>query len=266
MSTLLAVGLIGSGAAGLVHALGRSADSGWSVAQRDVGVMGRRHRVTLIEAAGLVHGTNRELICLARRQWQATMVLAVVAALAVLSAPSSVTVAASVSMIALGWKGPLIVARRREADRRRRVDLELVDALGEMVMGVEVGLTLDAVMLRYADRRATPLGDEFRHTLDLIQLGSRRAEAMVVLADRNPTGIMRLFVAVVVQNQELGTPLAAALRQQAVTARRQRRQAVEEQAAKVPLKMIFPTVFCVLPVLMVVIVGPAVIRLMEVLP
>jgi len=56
------------------------------------------------------------------------------------------------------------------------------------------------------------------------------------------------------------------LRQQAATARRQRRQAVEERAAKVPMKMIFPTVFCILPVLMIVVVGPAIVRLVHVLP
>jgi tight adherence protein C len=71
---------------------------------------------------------------------------------------------------------------------------------------------------------------------------------------------MSMFVSAVQQNQKLGTPLAVVLRQQGETARRLRRQAVEEHAAKLSLKMIFPTVFCILPTLLVVIVGPAIRR------
>jgi tight adherence protein C len=72
-----------------------------------------------------------------------------------------------------------------------------------------------------------------------------------------------MFVSAVQQNQRLGTPLAAVLRQQSRTARRRRQQAVEEHAAKLSLKMVFPTVVCVLPVLFIVIVGPAVIRVIQ---
>jgi tight adherence protein C len=74
-----------------------------------------------------------------------------------------------------------------------------------------------------------------------------------------------MFTLAVAQNQSLGTPLAAVFRQQAVTIRRHRRQAAEADAAKLSMKMIFPTIFCILPVLMIVVVGPAVIRLLEVL-
>jgi tight adherence protein C len=148
-------------------------------------------------------------------------------------------------MVMLGWKGPLMIVRSKEKKRRTEVDLELVDALGEMVMGVEAGLTLDVVMMRYAHARTTPLAEEFRTVLDRIQLGTPRSEALAAMADRTPTPTVR---------------------QQATTARRQRRQTVEEKAAKVPMKMIFPTVFCILPVLMIVVVGPAIIRLIHVLP
>lgn len=75
-----------------------------------------------------------------------------------------------------------------------------------------------------------------------------------------------MFVSAVLQNQRLGTPLGTVLRQQARTARRRRQQAVEEYAATLALKMVFPTVFCVLPVLLIVIVGPAIVRLVHALP
>lgn len=266
MSAVVAAVFIASGVAVLVLGFRREPEPVAADRPTTWSRVSSRRRPALVEAAGLVFGTDAELSKLARQQVVATLGLAALALLLVLSSPSSTTVLAAVPMILLGWKGPLIVARSRETKRRRAVDVELVDALGEMVMGVEAGLTLDVVMLRYAHNRSTPLAAEFRSTLDRIQLGTPRVEALAAMADRTPTPIVRMFSAALVQNQRLGTPLASVLRQQATTARRQRRQAVEEKAAKVPMKMIFPTVFCILPVLMIVVVGPAIVRLVHVLP
>lgn len=271
MSTLLAALLFASGAALLVMAVRRTPVAATADAERvsplaTLQRVSARRRPALLEAVGPVHGTDVELARIARQQIIAVVTLGVLAVLLVLSAPSSTTVLAAIPMILLGWKGPLMIARSRESKRRSEIDLELVDALSEMVMGVEAGLTLDVAMMRYAHTRATPLANEFRFLLDRVQLGAPRAEALLELGDRTPTPTMRMFSAALLQNQKLGTPLAAVLRQQATTARRQRRQAVEERAAKVPMKMIFPTVFCILPVLMIVVVGPAIIRLVDVLP
>ena len=177
--------------------------------------------------------------------------------------PTSATFVAAGVMAAGGWQIPLIRARTKENTRQRTFDLELSDALGEMVMGVEAGLTLEAVMNLYARAHDTSLAKEFSRALDLIQLGSTRATALEEFRTRTPTPLVSMFVAAVQQNQRLGTPLAAVLRQQGRTARRRRQQAVEEYAAKLSLKMVFPTVFCVLPVLLIVIVGPAVIRIID---
>jgi len=175
--------------------------------------------------------------------------------------PSGVIAAGAVT--AAGWQLPLIHARSVEEKRRRHLDLELSDALGEMVMGVEAGLTLEAVMNLYAQTHDSDLGHEFLRALDLIKLGSTRMEALEDFRSRTPTNFVSMFVSAVQQNQRLGTPLAAVLRQQSRTARRRRQQAVEEHAAKLSLKMVFPTVVCVLPVLFIVIVGPAVIRVIQ---
>lgn len=164
------------------------------------------------------------------------------------------------------WQFPSLLRRQREVQRLRRLDLELIDSLGEMVMGLEAGLSFEAVLDAYSERRSTGLGLEFRTVLDDVRLGTSRLQALQSFERRNPTPAVRLFVSAVQQNSKLGAPLAATLRGQAEAARRQRRQAVEENAAKISLKMVFPTVFCILPVLMVVIVGPAVIRLVDSLP
>ena len=177
--------------------------------------------------------------------------------------PNLGTVAAGSMMAAAGWQIPLIRARSREELRRKRFDLELSDALGEMVMGVEAGLTLEAVMNLYARAHESEVSREFSRVIDMVGLGATRNAALEAFRARTPTPFVSMFVSAVQQNQRLGTPLATVLRQQGRTARRRRQQAVEEYAAKLSLKMIFPTVFCVLPVLLIVIVGPAVIRVIE---
>lgn len=164
------------------------------------------------------------------------------------------------------WGISSLLRRHREVERLRRLDLELVDSLGEMVMGLEAGLSFEAVLDAYSAGRPSILAIELRTILDDVRVGTSRLQSLVEFERRNPTPSVRLFVSAVQQNSKLGAPLAATLRSQAEAARRQRRQAVEENAAKISLKMVFPTVFCILPVLMVVIVGPAVIRLVESLP
>lgn len=180
--------------------------------------------------------------------------------------PNAGTVAAAGMMAAAGWQIPLIRARAREEVRCKRFDLELSDALGEMVMGVEAGLTLEAVMNLYSRAHDSELSREFARVIDLVGLGATRSAALDEFRARTPTPFVSMFVSAVQQNQRLGTPLASVLRQQGRTARRRRQQAVEEYAAKLSLKMIFPTVFCVLPVLLIVIVGPAVIRVINTWP
>jgi tight adherence protein C len=180
--------------------------------------------------------------------------------------PQPITLIAAVAITAAAWQIPLIVARTREKRRRERCESELSHALGEMVMGVEAGLALEMVMSQYAKRHHSDLAKEFTHVLDQIALGSSRTEALDEMRQRTPTPQIHSFVTAVHHNQKIGTPLAEIMRQQASTARRRRRQAVEEHAASLSLKMIFPTVFCILPVLLVVIVGPAIVRLILALP
>lgn len=226
------------------------------------GVLGGQARR---EALGLVEGTPESVQRLMRRQVTSTVLTGVVVAVLIGSQPTAVGVLAAVGAVGGAWQIPLISARRSESERRTAVDRELTDAIGEMVMGVEAGLTLDAVTTRYAERHRNALADEFRHFAGNLRAGRPRTEALAELRDRTPSPIMRSFVSAVEQNMVLGTPLAAVLRKQAEVTRRHRRQAAEARAAGVSMKMIFPTVFCILPVLMIVVVGPAIVKLVDVL-
>ena len=228
--------------------------------------IGAKRRASLREAIGLVQGTESGMQSVLRTQILSSLIVAIIGVIVVAMQPTALTIFSVVVAVAGAWQVPLVINRSRENKRRRMFEIELSDALGEMVMGVEAGLTLEAVMNQYSKRHASSLASEFARVLDRINLGSSRMAALEEFRDRTPTPGVRMFVSAVQQNQKLGTPLAAVLRQQSQTARRRRRQAVEEHAAKLSLKMIFPTIFCILPVLLIVVVGPAVIRMIDTFP
>lgn len=217
------------------------------------------------DALGPVAHSTEQIAKLLRSQLAFASVTAAITVLLLVANPSPTSILAGGVAIAGAWQLPLIAARRAEASRCTSVDRELTSALGEIVMGVEAGLTFESVITHYAQRHTTHLSTEFAHMSQLLQAGRTRREAIAELTSRNPTSIIRSFAAAIDQNQSLGTPLAAVLRKQAETTRRHRRQAAETRAAAVSMKMIFPTVFCILPLLMIVVVGPAIVRLMEVL-
>ncbi|WP_394934357.1 type II secretion system F family protein [uncultured Ilumatobacter sp.] len=226
---------------------------------------GARLNSMRVDAIGLVNATPERLRDVGRTQLVATGIIATLMVLVVANNPTPASLVAAVIAAGGAWQMPLIAARRRETDRLRTLDRELGDALGELVMGVEAGLTLEAVLVRYAQRRTSPLASEFDQMTQSVQLGATRRDAIAAFTNRNATPTVRLFAAAVEQNQTLGTPLAGVLRQQATTIRRHRRQAAETDAAKLSMKMIFPTIFCILPVLLIVVVGPAIVRLVDVL-
>jgi len=224
-----------------------------------------RSRSARHSALGPVAATPEAVAGLLRRQVVITAAAGAIIGLLVASSPRAGSIAAGSMVVVAAWRQPLMGARRRERDRLLAVDRELSDALGEIIMGVEAGMTLESVMLQYSERHRTPLGREFGHFGGLVRAGATRKAAIQALNVRNPSAIMRAFVGAVEQNLVLGSPLGTVLRKQAETIRRHRRQAAETRAAGVSMKMIFPTVFCILPVLMVVVVGPAIVRLLEVL-
>ena len=224
-----------------------------------------RH-ASLQDAVGVVYAEEGGCERVATQQWLAITVSMVVGISFLLIQPT-LPYAFGIAVVGAGsWQLPLLFARTREKNRQLRIDMQLNDALGELVMGVEAGMTLESVMNAHAQRRHTDLAHEFKHVLTRINVGVTRGDALDEMLQRTPTTGMKMFAAAVQQNQRLGTPLAEVLRQQAQSSRRRRRQNAEESAAILSLKMIFPTVFCILPVLLIVVVGPAIVRLVHTLP
>jgi tight adherence protein C len=96
-----------------------------------------------------------------------------------------------------------------------------------------------------------------------MQLGTGRSDAMRALADRTDVGDLRGFITAMVQADAFGIPIANVLRIQAREMRIRRSQRAEEQAQKVPVKILFPLIFCIMPALFIVILGPAAIQIIQ---
>jgi tight adherence protein C len=169
---------------------------------------------------------------------------------------------------AFGFFIPRFLLKRAMRERQRRIRLALADALDLTVICVEAGLALDQAMMRVGEDLAPAhpeLSAEF-HLLTLeIRAGKPRVEALKNLAARTGVDDIRGLVATLVQTDRFGTSVAQALRVHSDSLRTERRQRAEEQAAKTTVKMIIPLVLFVLPSLIFVTIGPAIIQLMRVL-
>lgn len=173
-----------------------------------------------------------------------------------------------VGMPAFGYFVPRFMLKRAVKERQRSIRLGLPDALDLTVICVEAGLALDQAMLRVGEdlRYAHPeLSAEFHMFTLETRAGKPRVEALRNLAARTGVEDIRSLVMTLVQTDRFGTSVAQALRVHSDSLRTERRQRAEEQAAKTTVKMIIPLVLFVLPSLIFVTVGPAVIQLMHVL-
>ncbi len=168
---------------------------------------------------------------------------------------------------AFGFFIPRFLLKKKLKERQRRIRIGLPDGLDLTVICVEAGLSLDQAMMRVGDdlRTAHPeLSAEF-HLFNLeTRAGKPRVEALRNLAERTGVDDIRSLVGTLIQTDRFGTSVAQALRVHSDSLRTERRQRAEEQAAKTTVKMIIPLVLFVMPSLIVVTVGPAIIQLLHI--
>ena len=147
--------------------------------------------------------------------------------------------------------------------RQHELLLSLPDVLDTLVISVEAGLGFDAAMAQVGQNGRGPMAGEMVRVLQEMQIGKSRAEALRALGRRTTVPELRTFVTAVVQAGELGVPIAGVLRENGREMRIRRRQRAEEVAQKVPIKILFPVLFCLFPALFVVILGPGVLQIMD---
>jgi tight adherence protein C len=161
----------------------------------------------------------------------------------------------------LGYTLPNIVLYQKGYNRNETMRRQLPDAIDMLTISVEAGLSFDAAMTQVARNTTGPLAQEFFRVLQEMQIGMGRSEAMRAMAERTKVQEIKVFVSAMVQAEQFGIPIAQVLRVQSREMRVKRSQRAEEQAQKLPVKIIFPVIFCIMPALFVVIIGPAIINI-----
>lgn len=161
----------------------------------------------------------------------------------------------------LGWMLPSTWLKGRVRTRQKQILRELPDALDVITPCVEAGLGLDAALARVAEKSKGPLATELGHMLRDVAMGKLRREALAELGERMGVEELTSFINAVIQAEQLGVGIAQVLRVQSDQMRTRRRQRAERTAHEAPIKMIFPLVLFIFPAFMVVILGPAVIRI-----
>ncbi|MHC6221830.1 type II secretion system F family protein [Arthrobacter sp. MMS24-S77] len=178
-----------------------------------------------------------------------------------LSDPSAGKFLLGIAVMALAYFVPDLLIRSNAQKRREAIRLELPNSLDQMLISVQAGLGFEAAMARAAENGKGPLADEFIRTLQDIQVGRSRKDAYLDMSQRVDVPDVRSFIRAVVQADAYGIAIAKVLKAQAQEMRTKRRQRAEEYAMKIPVKILFPLIFCIFPTLFIILLGPAVMNI-----
>jgi Flp pilus assembly protein TadB len=197
------------------------------------------------------------------RAFAAIFLATLVALLAAMTGGVSLlTVVLMVALAAAGWQLPAVVIRSRGKARLKQVDKELPELIDLLIATVEAGMAFSASLVLVSTRIQGPLGDEVRLAIRHQDLGISTSEALEDMLERCDTPSMHAFVRTVTRGESMGLSISPILRELATDIRRRRRQAAQEKMHKAPVKMLFPTMFLIMPVLMIVLFYPAAYQVM----
>ena len=192
--------------------------------------------------------------------------LSTMAAVLFVSLPSNLMLqklGVGIAFLALGWMVPRMWLKGKVKAKQKAVLKALPDSLDLITTCVEAGLGLDAALARVAEKSTGPLADELSKMLRDIAMGKLRREALMETAERIGVEELSNFVNSIIQAEQLGVAIAQVLRVQSDQLRTKRRQRAEQTAHEAPIKMLFPLVLFIFPAFLLVILGPAVIRISE---
>lgn len=168
--------------------------------------------------------------------------------------PGGLLLAVSGSFLPDLWLYRLIGQRKRALER------SLADVLDLLTVSVEAGLGFDGAVQKVSEKFTGPVGEEFTAYLKEVRLGLPRSEALRNLAKRVDLPDVRIFVASVIQADQLGVSLAKILRVQSDQLRFRRKQRAEEKAMQIPIKLLFPLTLFIFPTIFIVLLGPLVLQ------
>lgn len=178
--------------------------------------------------------------------------------------PSMVAVLALIGVL-LSALLPSYYVKMRGKRRQKEMKNALPEVMDMLSVCVEAGLSLDGAVVRISEKSKDIMVEELRTTIKEIQYGKPRKEAFRDLAERNEIGELRAFSAAMTQAEQYGIPIRNILKAQSGKLRDARKQAAQEKAMKAPVKIMIPIVVFIFPVLFIILMGPSVINIMDML-
>ena len=164
-------------------------------------------------------------------------------------------------IVVIGIYLPLYLLNASTVSRQYRIRKVLPDTLDLLMVSVEAGLGLDGAIQKVVEKTRTPLSDELSRVLNEVQIGKLRVDALRDLSKRANVNELSSFIATLCQADLLGVSISQVLRVQSETMRSMRSQRIRETSAKLPVKMLFPLIFCIFPAIFVVILAPSAIHI-----
>jgi tight adherence protein C len=164
----------------------------------------------------------------------------------------------------LGYLYPDLWLRQKTGQRKLQISNQLPDTIDLLTISVEAGLGFDQAMGRIVSKSNDTLSREFGVVLQQMRFGMARREALRQLSDRTGVEDVASFVGAIIQAEQLGASVGRVLRVQSAEMRVRRRQRAQKLAQQAPIKMLFPMAFLILPSIFVVVLGPAIPRIVKV--
>lgn len=195
----------------------------------------------------------------------ALVALWAVPAFGIFGGSTVIAILGAVSGGALGWLAPNTYVDRRRRLRFEAIDRQMPNMIDLLVVTIEAGLGILASMRVASETLGDPLGQEVRLTLQEQRMGLSVGEAIESLGRRSDAPNMRIFVRSITQGEKLGVSIGTTMRNLASEMRKRRKALVEEQAQKVPIKMLFPLFFLIFPAIFIVLLVPPFMRIADVL-
>jgi len=168
---------------------------------------------------------------------------------------------ALILLVPITYIFPDYYLKSKTAKRQDEIRRSMPNALDLLTISVEAGLGFDQALVKVSNNIKGTLGTEFKRTLKEMELGISRKEALKNLSKRTDVVELNAFIFSIIQADIFGISVGKVLRVQSQEMRIKRRQIAEEKGIKAPVKLVFPTILFLFPALMVIVLGPAVLRI-----